>query len=88
MKLNNLSEPIKNDIRGLIKDLADAGIFVVPNGALESWLKDLSIEGKGGVWVGNCFDKLGYDSKGTSYVHPTSDDIWEFMHCIAEYLRG
>jgi len=83
----NLTDETKLKINNLIADLKSEGIYVVQNGALESWLAHLNIEGRGGEWAASCFDKLGYDPETPTYVHPSDDDIWKFVDDIAEYIE-
>ncbi len=88
LELDNLTDSIRSEIKDIIDALIEFGVFIVPNGALESWLKELDIAGRGGEWAANCFDRLGYDSESPTYIHPSDDDIWEFLDKIAEYIEG
>lgn len=70
----------------LLKQLADYGIFIVPNGELESWLKDLNITGHGSTWLINIFEKMGEDTESLEYLKPSSNDVWAFIQNIRIWL--
>ncbi len=70
-------------VSNLIDGLSDYGIFVVPNGSLESWLNNLGVKGSKEQWLGLMFEKLGDDPASLSYVHPGKGDVWEFLEKIA-----
>ncbi|WP_263833074.1 ATP-dependent nuclease [Sulfurospirillum oryzae] len=70
----------------LLKQLADYGIFIVPNGELESWLKDLNIAGHGSTWLINIFEKMGEDTESHEYLKPSSNDVWAFIQNIRIWL--
>lgn len=73
--------------QSLFYQLAQYGIFVVPNGELESWLKNLESSGHGPNWLMKIFDKMGSDPGGTGYLKPGNNDVWSFMEVISTYLK-
>jgi len=72
----------------LITQLAEYGIFVVPGGELESWLKNLQAPGHGPNWLVDIFEKMGEDPDLPGFVKPTSDDVWNFMNTIRVWLTN
>ena len=68
--------------------LEDYGLFLVPVGVLEQWLKSFNIKGRKSEWIGEILDKLGQDENDANYVKPKNDDIWFFMDNIAKWLNG
>jgi ABC-type cobalamin/Fe3+-siderophores transport system ATPase subunit len=71
---------------GLFQQLGDYGVFVVPGGELESWLKPVGASGHGSVWLINMFEKIGQDPDAAGYLKPATDDIWHFMSAIKKWL--
>ena len=64
--------------------LAMFGLFVVPVGVLENWLKPLGVTNKQ-TWVTEIFKRLG--SRGSPvYVEPGDGDAWQFVEGISEWL--
>lgn len=84
--INKLNSSDAQAVLGLIEGLGSYGIFVVPNGSLESWLSYLGIEAPKGQWLGLMFDRLGDDPSNPSYVHPERNDVWEFLERIAIWV--
>jgi hypothetical protein len=70
----------------LFQQLGDYGIFVVPRGELESWLKPLGVVGHGPAWLISMFETMGADPSDAAYVKPTEDDVWAFMQSIKTWL--
>lgn len=68
------------------RTLAEYGVFLVPNGEVESWLSDLGMTGKSSAWLIPMFDRLGSDDTAVDYVRPSSGDIWEFLGSIRAWL--
>ncbi|EOW9393500.1 ATP-dependent endonuclease [Vibrio cholerae] len=66
----------------LLKQLSDYGLFVVPNGELESWLKHLEVGGHGPKWLVEIFEKMGENPESESYVKPSIGDVWGFLELI------
>ncbi|MFM0513294.1 ATP-dependent nuclease [Paraburkholderia sp. RL17-373-BIF-A] len=70
----------------LLAQLRLYGIFVVPGGELESWLKSLGATGHGPSWLIDMFEKMGEDPASPSYVRPSSDDVWGFLGEVRKWL--
>lgn len=70
----------------LLKQLGEYGVFVVPGGELESWLKQLGASGYGPSWLISVFEKMGEDSDSPDFVKPSADDVWKFMQKMKTWL--
>ena len=71
----------------LLSQLNDYGVFVVPGGELESWLKALNTTGHGPAWLIQMFDAMGSDPTDAGYVKPDGGDVWEFMKLVKTWLN-
>jgi hypothetical protein len=78
----------KEAAENLLGQLAKYGIFVVPGGELESWLKVLEAPGHGPSWLINIFAKMGEDPDAATYVRPSDDDVWKFMSGLQRWLTN
>jgi hypothetical protein len=74
--------------RNLFGQIAEYGIFVVPGGELESWLKALGATGHGPAWLIDMFEKMGEDPESVNYVKPSTDDVWPFMSEVKAWLTN
>ena len=70
----------------LLNQLGEYGIFVVPGGELESWLRHLAASGHGPAWLIDVFEKMGEDPDSQVFLKPSSDDVWAFMQKIKAWL--
>lgn len=74
----------------LLRSLAEYGVFVVPNGTLETWLSYLEVaqsNNKTG-WLLNVFELLGDDPDDhEKYAHPKPGDVWDFLRSIANWVN-
>lgn len=86
--LNELNADDAQAVLNLINTLSDYGVFVVPNGSLESWLSKLNVEAPKDKWLGLMFERLGDDPAISSYVHPEKNDVWEFLEKIAVWTAN
>lgn len=66
----------------LLEQLADYGVFVVPTGELESWLKSTNTPGHGPAWLIEIFKHMGDDLESAEFMKPTEGDVWEFLSKI------
>lgn len=73
----------------LLDNLKQFGIFVVPNGELESWLTDFDLAGISNKrhWLLEAFKKLGGDPDNPDFVQPKSTDVWEFVREISNWIN-
>lgn len=81
-----LSSTDRQAAQDLFKNLADYGVFVVPVGEVESWLKGLGAHGHGPSWLINVFEAMGEDPDAPSYIRPADDDVWRFLSTVKSWL--
>jgi hypothetical protein len=84
--LDILEQTDRNAAQDLWKQLEAYGLFLVPGGEVESWLKDLKVTGHGPTWLIAVFEKMGSDPTLASYVRPNEADVWKFFSRIREWL--
>jgi len=72
--------------RNLLSQLAEYGVFTVPGGELESWVKSLNASGHGPSWLISIFEKMGEDPANVDYLKPTDDDVWKFISQVKSWL--
>lgn len=70
----------------LINQLSEYGLFVIKNGELESWLKELEIGGHGSKWLVDIFEKMGENPDSDEYIKPREGDVWEFIKIVGQWL--
>lgn len=71
-----------------LENLKEYGIFVVPGGALESWLPDLGADGHGSNWLVSAFEKMGTSPDEEGYLSPSQGDVWDFVRNIASWISN
>ncbi|EGQ7683671.1 AAA family ATPase [Vibrio parahaemolyticus] len=86
--VNLLEGEDKEALENLFDKLADYGLFVVPNGELESWLSQLNASGHGPNWLVEIFEKMGEDPASDDYLKPTEGDVWSFIEKIALWFEN
>lgn len=69
----------KEAAEDLIRQLGEYGLFIVPNGELESWLQSLGASGHGPKWLIDIFERMGDDPDSESYIKPEGGDVWSFI---------
>ncbi|MGE5499846.1 MAG: ATP-dependent nuclease [Syntrophothermus sp.] len=84
--INILKDENYEAAENLLRQLSEYGIFVVPGGELESWLKTLGATGHGPNWLIEMFEKMGEDAESLNYVRPENNDVWDFMKSVNEWL--
>lgn len=72
----------------LLSDLSEYGLFIVPYGELESWLKPLNCTGHGPSWLNQMLNKLGADPEDAGYVKPETGDVWDFLSFIQKWVSN
>lgn len=76
----------KDAAEQLFSQIEEYGIFVVPTGELESWLKPLGASGHGSASLVDAFQHLGEDPASADYVVPADDDVWRFVSRVKRWL--
>jgi hypothetical protein len=76
----------RETVKGILKYLADYGLFVVPVGELEKWLRQLGITNKK-TWVTEMLVRLG-SRTDPAYVVPGFGDVWDFVECVAAWVNN
>jgi ABC-type transporter Mla maintaining outer membrane lipid asymmetry ATPase subunit MlaF len=84
--ISALTSEERSACEDLFKQLGVYGLFVVPVGEVEGWLKGLGIPGAKSAWAVAMLDRLGADPKATGYVAPASGDVWDFLRGLAQWL--
>lgn len=84
--INILQNGDKEALENLFSKLSDYGLFVVPNGELESWLANMGASGHGPSWLVDMFEKMGEDPESDAYVKPNTDDVWGFIDKISKWF--
>ncbi|BAZ39655.1 hypothetical protein NIES4101_56090 [Calothrix sp. NIES-4101] len=81
-----LSHSDQEAANNLFDKLAEYGLFVVRKGELESWLPNLGATGHGPTWLIDIFEKMGEDPESSSYLKPSSGDVWSFLGEIKKWF--
>ncbi|MFA0487276.1 ATP-dependent endonuclease [Vibrio sp. 10N.222.55.B11] len=83
-----LPEEHQESVKMLLDNLAQFGLFVVPVGALEQWLRCLNITAgrHGPQWIMEAFDKMGADPEIEGYLKPNEGDVWEFIRTVSKWV--
>jgi hypothetical protein len=84
--INGLVED-KARAEGLLKQLSEYGLFLVPGGELESWLSQFGVRHHGSNWFVDIFSRIGKSETDADYLRPGSDDIWRFIDEIAAWVN-
>ena len=75
--------------QNLFAQLAEYGLFIVPGGELEGWLKHLGAAASHSPeWLIEVFEKMGADPNAAGYVQPSTGDVWDFMRAVGSWLRS
>jgi len=85
--INLLGNGERKACLSFFNQLSDYGVFVVPNGQLESWLEDLRILGHGPPWLTAMFERMRSREADSDYVRPSDGDVWEFLENIASWIH-
>lgn len=86
--VNALPAADKQAAEQLFQTLAEYGIFVVQRGELEHWLAPLSVPGKKTDWTVAMLERLGSDPADPNYVQPGTDDVWDFIGKVVQWVRN
>lgn len=83
-----LSKSDKEACENFFNQMREYGIFVVRNGELESWLKDLNVSGHGPSWLIKVFEAMGEDPDQGNYLKPQMGDVWDFIGELNEWIKN
>lgn len=84
--INLLDNGEKESCISFFKLVNEYGIFIVPNGELESWLSDsVKASGHGPGWLLKVFEQMGEDPSNPSYIKPCEGDVWDFIGQIKNW---
>jgi hypothetical protein len=72
----------------LIVLLREEGLFVVPEGELEGWLRSLNVNARKDRWLEVMLDRLGEDPSDVDFVTPSEGDVWDFLRSIAAWAKA
>jgi len=81
-----LQHPDREAVLNLLDQLAEYGVFVVPDGELESWVKQLGASGHGPSWLISVFERMGEDPEAAGFLMPACDDVWAFIQKMKAWL--
>ncbi|MCT4236445.1 ATP-binding protein [Elizabethkingia anophelis] len=70
------------------EQLRDYGVYIVKNGELESWLKDIGASSHGSNWLINIFEKMGENPDDINYLKPSNGDVWDFIGDLKVWLSN
>jgi ABC-type cobalamin/Fe3+-siderophores transport system ATPase subunit len=78
--------------RELVRDLRESaatfGVFIVPVGEVEDWLKWLDTPKRKRDWLKESFQQMGADPESKEYVTPSEGDVWDFVRSIREWISN
>ena len=86
--INLLGQQDKEAAVNFFDQLEEYGIFVVREGEIESWLRNLGATGHGPHWLTGIFQSMGDDPDNPAYVKPATDDVWLFMSQIQKWMKN
>ena len=72
----------------LFDQLAEYGLFALRNGEIESWLRDLGVDGHGPGWLIPLFEKMGDNPDSAEFVKPSTGDVWAFIAGIKKWMTN
>jgi predicted ATPase len=78
----------KNSANDLFDQLDSYGLFTVRKGELESWLKELNINGYKKEWLIKVFEKMGEDPLSPEYLKPSTGDVWDFIEHVKIWFEN
>jgi ABC-type lipoprotein export system ATPase subunit len=72
----------------LVDRLAEFGLFLVPVGEAECWLRHIAASGHGSDWLVDMFSRIGQSDNDPNYVGPSSGDVWDFLDNIGAWVNN
>lgn len=86
--INLLNGTDKEACNNFFDQLDEYGVFVVRNGELESWLKNLTATGHGSNWLIDVFTKMGENPDEANYLKPSTGDVWDFLGKVKKWINN
>lgn len=83
-----LTPVMRTSLEQLLSQLKQFGIFVVPTGEVESWLRHLDVSERKPEWLPAMFTRMGADPTTPDYVKPSTGDIWSFIEDVAHWCHN
>jgi ABC-type cobalamin/Fe3+-siderophores transport system ATPase subunit len=84
--INILDAEKKEAASDLLNTLSEYGMFAVPGGELESFLKEANVPGEKTQWLIKMFEAMGDNPESENYMYPKDSDVWEFIGDIKKWL--
>ena len=81
-----LEEGDRKRAEELLQALSTHGLFLVPVGELELWLRQLGATRHGPNWLVHLFSQIGQSDGDPNYLAPGEGDVWEFLEKIAAWV--
>ncbi len=77
-------------LRAFLAGMQEFGVFVVPNGELESWqpVAGLTRSSNKKGWLMAAFAAMGDDPDAQNYASPTNGDVWDFVGRISGWINN
>jgi predicted ATPase len=72
--------------KNLLGRLNEYGIYAVPGGEVEAWLKPLGATGHGPGWLIKMFELMEENPESETYTKPADNDVWKFMSDVRTWL--
>ncbi len=86
--INILDASEKEAAESFINNLGRYGLFLVPHGEVEGWLKNLDVPQNKRNWRNEIFQKMGYDPDSIDYIKPSNGDVWDFIKQINDWTKN
>ena len=86
--LNALAVADRPRAEAFLMELQRYGLFLLPGGEVESWLRSLGVDGHGPKWLVSIFKRIGRSESESYYLRPGSDDVWEFLDSAAAWVAN
>lgn len=78
-------------ISDFLDEMAKFGVFFVPAGELECWLRTLEAAGsqkKKSKWLTSIFAKMGSDPTAGDYLRAGKNDVWKFIERVETWIAN
>lgn len=85
--IKSLSGTAHQELKQLLTQLEEYGLFIVEVGELECWLSSTAVSfDPKRTWLTRIFSAMGTDPTSPEYVYPGPDDVWKFMEKIKKWI--